>query len=297
MKKKNLKTILLLLCFLTAGNLFSQDNCTDIAGPIDQGEVRLRIGLFNEKTVFLKNKKISTLPLEIVKSDMIMMLQQFKNLDARDEYDGLRVYYICPKKETGDSNMISLLFVPTLRTGETEDCSAARLYRSQNDSANAFYFTGSALKRIDLRSSNTSAENISMLNWQLGYQSVATTIPRGIRRVFEESKSTWYAKEVFFKKLALKDMLTFLQNCEIVSGVKIYFASFRSVTTSICGGFLYKTHPIFEMTGTGLIANFFTLATAEIKKNNDRLKKLHKSLFLAPVYSDTGLPCPPNKCN
>ena len=291
MKKKNLINILLVCCCLHSINLVSQTCPGGIAGAITTAEVNARVRLFAAKAKFVSRKNISTHPLLINVTEMKNMLQDFYDNDSKNKYDGIRVYFILPEKEIGDSSSFSLLFVPTIPTAEPEECSARN--RSQDDDSNAYYFSKAALKKVDLASSTD--ESFYVLKRRLAYGDIAAKTPRGIGKVFEESQSTWYSKEVFFKEGVLPDMLSYLKQCSSVTDIEIYFASFLEKTVPAdCERIQHKTHPIFRLVGASFTNSFFTLASAEIKKNN---KKRKRPLALNATYSDTGLPCPPNKCN
>jgi len=226
---------------------------------------------------------------------MKKVLRDFRTKEPSKKYDGVRVFFMHLDGEITDSSRLTLLFVPTIKTNSIDKCGDTV---SINDYTNVYYFsngTSSGSLNLNLTTLPTSR---TVYRWRAGYGNESSRIPNELGLQFLESKSIWYSKQVFFKPGELPDMLTYLDACPNILNVEVFFACFPHVPgVPSCRKYRYKTLPIFKIVALNAIPNetYFTLGGVEIQKNH--LLKAKKEEKLSKVYTDTGLPCPPNKCS
>lgn len=297
MKKKIRQTILLVCVCFYCQNLFSQ-NCGPLSSTIPTTEAEKRIAEFEKKAIYLRNNKISSKSITIGVDKIKEMLTDFRDKQAAKNYDGLRIYFFIVPKKLSDSARLSALFVPTMKATGEDMCHKEY---SNDDSENAYYFSGKTLEKANLNSIQDPIIEEIILGRRI-YGNHSEKIPGAIGRVFQEAKSNWYSKETFFIKGSnpeLPDLLTYLEGCMEIEEIEIYFGSFlKHLPTPIsCEKYWYKSHPIFKIGGNRFtsLEKFFSLNGEDIKKKFNNKKK--KKMMLDKAYTDTGLPCPPNKCN
>jgi hypothetical protein len=255
-----------------------------ILSHIEDSTALHRIAFFEKVKKDIINPKhkilVNVEPILISKDVMIGLLN-----DIKLNHDGARVYLVLTDKNADEPYRLTLALVPTIGSGIADDNGDEI---SDDDSKQYVLINGKFIPE------NTA----TVMRWKNRYQNVATRIKNELLKryniVLEETQSLWYSKEVlFYKTPDGDDLLTYLNDCGNVHQIEIHFASWTFEPDNIDDlKYVFKTDLIFKLIDLNKSPNnnYFTLGSVEIAK------KLPPDKFLYSGYTNTGLPCPPNKC-
>lgn len=300
MKKSILFIVhLSLLAYLFHSNVFAQNNealpqktkddCTPPLGHLDSRIAENRINFFrdNKKDFIEKRYNVKADDISVDKQTMINFLKEIK-----EGHDGLRIYFALIPESSGyyTKKQFTLIFIPTSHSeDDDEDDNTKKV--SNDDEKNIYLVSDGKFISID--------KNHPFRNWinkhiNRAAPKIESEISRKFSRRYRETHSLWFSKELLFDDE--HSLLSFLLKCNLVTEVKIDFASWIIEPGNT--QYAYKTDIIFELNIEGNKSIFSTLGAIEIKNNFEEkiapfieAEKLNKS-----GYTDTGLPCPPNQC-
>ena len=196
--------------------------------------------------------------------------------------------------------------VPTKVAGDEYDEDGYRF--SEDDSAHAIIFDDDELKFVDIRKAGAHK---FIRKWITHYQNITNRIKNGFDGLnikFVEAKSLWYSSEILFQRTPRGlDLLSYLKANTNITSIKVHFASFGLEPENL--DYRYEMDLIFQFyEGSGAPSSYLTLATPEIKKYIQLLKKelptkdketqekMQKDIQALSQYADTAIPCPPAKC-
>jgi len=171
-----------------------------------------------------------------------------------------------------------------------------------------FLFDDDELKFVDIRKAGAHK---FIRKWITHYQNITNRIKNGFDGLnikFVEAKSLWYSSEILFQRTPRGlDLLSYLKANTNITSIKVHFASFGLEPENL--DYRYEMDLIFQFyEGSGAPSSYLTLATPEIKKYIQLLKKelptkdketqekMQKDIQALSQYADTAIPCPPAKC-
>lgn len=276
----------------------------DLASRLDDSIAEVRINSFDSfKRTEIKRfgAVVDITPLRVSSIDMKSQLKQLIDLNAAAsgrKYDGIRVYFLfhpALPRQPQRNLKFTLAFVPTFSTERTD------VYNdiiSKDDTAKAFI----------LENNRFIKNYFDLKNVFQRYQSIILPgINAFIRKKyqtpnFEEAKSIWYSKAVLFDSISSQasDLYRYLTDHTEYDSIYIHYANWTHEKNAAYFKFIRKMDLVFELRShdSSTAKAFFTLGKPEILQylETHEFTDSQKE-FLAKLYGNTGLPCPPNKCD
>ncbi len=299
MRKKFLLVFTVFLILFLHSKTFAQCKPGDPYSCISEFLAKARMNVFKFKKKVLINKGWHANDFTFTDVGKIRtLLQQLKDAG---KYDGIRLYFALSDEipHGFDINTLYIVLVPTTYN-LTPEPDGEKI--SNDDEANAYIISDNNFKPVNL---NT---DYYVMKWIHRYVNMA--VPR-IETKFEkeygyrlqEAHSIWYSARTLFKMDADglgPDLLTYLINHQVsIAQAQIHFASWALEPDIDEGPLSFEMSLVFKFTNNKN-DTYLTFGQGDIinRIQRDSLIDNKKDLIktLKQTYTDTGNPCPPNKC-
>lgn len=270
--------------------------------PDDLAEARISCFKVYKKDVF-KNRKVDCLPITIEISDFKELLLNIRSkyddptIPEKDKYDGVRIYFAVSEKKTDNpgqqgsfNGKLTLVLVPTINTFLKDENDNDI---SDDDDKNIYVLKDGKFdgpKKFDASIAKT------LKRYERFASIIKTKLLKQYQINLDETQSLWFSKEVLFVKgNDGDDILSYIKKCVDIDKIEINFGSWTFEADH--QDLIYKTDLLFRfLYKPGAIGQYFSLGGVEIIKNHKAADKKFDLTTLEVNYTDTGLPCPPNKC-